>query len=41
VKKNNTAKRELKRNTKAAQELITIGLDLGDKVSRYCLLNSS
>ena len=26
--------------TKSAQERVTIGMDLGDKTSRYCMLNN-
>ena len=32
-------KRTVKKN-KRAQESVTIGMDLGDKTSRYCVLNS-
>ena len=28
------------KKTKRAQESVTIGMDLGDKTSRYCVLNS-
>ena len=45
MKKNNTVKQSLKKGTKkitkSAQESITIGIDLGDKASRYCVLNGS
>ena len=45
MKKNNTVKKSLKKgakkSTKGAQESITIGMDLGDKASRYCILNGS
>ena len=42
MKKNNAMKQSLKKDTekatKSAQESITIGIDLGDKASRYCVL---
>jgi transposase len=45
MKKNNTVKQSLKKGTekttKGAQESITIGMDLGDKASRYCVLNGT
>jgi len=45
MKKNNTVKQSLKKGAKksttGAQESITIGMDLGDKASRYCVLNGS
>jgi len=45
MKKNNTVKQSLKKatkkTTKDAKESITIGMDLGDKTSRYCILNGS
>ena len=45
MKKNNTVKQSLKKSTKkttkSAQESITIGMDLGDKASRYCVLNGT
>jgi transposase len=45
MKKNNTVKQSLKKGTKKttkdAKESITIGMDLGDKTSRYCILNGS
>ena len=45
MKKNNTVKQSLKKSTKkttkSAQGSITIGMDLGDKASRYCVLNGA
>jgi hypothetical protein len=45
VKKNSTVKRNLKKGatktTKDIQESITIGVDVGDKTSRYCVLNGT
>ena len=45
MKKNNTVKQSLKKGTtkttKSAQESITIGIDLGDKASRYCVLTGT
>jgi transposase len=45
MKKNNAVKQRLKKGakkiTKSAQESITIGIDLGDKASRYCVLNGT
>jgi hypothetical protein len=44
VKKNSTVKRRRKsatKTTKDVQESITIGVDLGDKASRYCVLNGT
>jgi activator of 2-hydroxyglutaryl-CoA dehydratase len=45
MKKNNTVKQSLKKSTKkttkSAQESMTIGIDLGDKASRYCVLNGT
>jgi hypothetical protein len=44
MKKNNTVKqslkKETKKTTKSAQESITIGIGLGDKASRYCVLTA-
>ena len=41
MKKNNTTKQSPKRPTKASKEPITIGMDLGDKTSRYCMLDTN
>lgn len=41
MKKNSTTKQSPKRRTKASKEPITIGMDLGDKTSRYCMLDSN
>jgi transposase len=41
MKKNNICHQSPKRRTKACKESITIGMDLGDKTSRYCLLDSN
>ena len=42
MKKNSTVKRHRKKGaTKDIQESITIGVDLGDKTSRYCVLNGT
>src|SRR4051794_6236950 len=45
VMKNSTIKRRPKKGatkaTKDVQESITIGVDLGDKASRYCVLNGT
>jgi hypothetical protein len=42
MKKNNTVKQSLKKgatkSTKISPESIAIGMDLGDKASRYCVL---
>ena len=43
MKKRKTNQRDQKRTVKKnkrAQESVTIGMDLGDKTSRYCVLNS-
>jgi transposase len=40
MKKNNTRLQSSKRRSKAS-ESITIGMDLGDKTSRYCVLNGN
>jgi transposase len=43
MKKRNANQQNQKRTvkkTKRAQESVTIGMDLGDKTSRYCILNS-
>ncbi len=39
MKKNNTDEQSSKKGRKALKGPITIGLDLGDKTSRYCLLD--
>lgn len=39
MKKNSTVKQSPKRLISRAKGLITIGMDLGDKTSRYCLLS--
>lgn len=39
MRKNSTTTQSPKRPRKAAQEPMTIGMDLGDKSSRYCMLN--
>jgi transposase len=39
MKKNNTCLKSPKRN-KTRKRLLTIGMDLGDKTSRYCVLDS-
>ena len=41
MKKNNTCPQSSKGQKKAPSGPITIGMDLGDKTSRYCVLNSS
>ena len=45
MKKNNTVKQSFKKSTKkttkTAQGSITIGMDRGDKASRYCVLNGT
>ena len=38
MKKNSTTAQSSKRRTIASKEPITIGMDLGDKTSRYCML---
>jgi transposase len=40
MKKNNTMKQSPRRASARATTPITIGLDLGDKTSRYCVLDS-
>ena len=39
MKKNSTGHRSRKRSAKIREESLTIGLDLGDKTSRYCVLD--
>jgi len=39
MKKNSTCHRSPKRGAKVREEWLTIGLDLGDKTSRYCVLD--
>ena len=41
MKKNNTAQRSSKAKWKATAGALTIGMDLGDKTSRYCVLNEA
>ena len=41
MKKNNTTKQSPKRRRKASKESITIGMDLGDKTSRYCMIDGN
>ena len=38
MKKNSITPQSSKRRTRTSKELITIGMDLGDKTSRYCML---
>ena len=42
MKKRSSSQKSQKRTvkTKGTQERVTIGIDLGDKTSRYCMLNS-
>jgi len=40
MKKNNTSRQSSKRGQKTRARSITIGLDLGDKSSRYCVLDN-
>ena len=40
MKKNNTRQQSSKGDRKARKGPITIGMDLGDKTSRYCVLDS-
>jgi transposase len=40
MKKNSIRQQSSKRSKKLTQASITIGMDLGDKTSRYCMLNS-
>jgi transposase len=39
MKKNITTRQSLRRASKASHQPLTIGMDLGDKTSRYCALN--
>ena len=39
MKKNSTGQQSPRRGTKARRQEMTIGMDLGDKTSRYCVLN--
>ena len=39
MKKNSSCSQSPKRGKKAQQGRMTIGMDLGDKTSRYCVLN--
>jgi transposase len=39
MKKNSTCRQSPRRGTKARRQTMTIGMDLGDKTSRYCVLN--
>ncbi len=39
MKKNSTCPQSPRRGTKARRQEMTIGMDLGDKTSRYCVLN--
>jgi transposase len=41
MKKNSTSHQSPKRGVKVREQCFTIGLDLGDKTSRYCVLDSS
>ena len=41
MRANTTAKQSSKRMQRRAQSLMTIGLDTGDKISRYCLLDEN
>jgi transposase len=41
MKKNTTPKRQSPKRAVTPQEPITIGMDLGDKKSRYCMLDST
>jgi transposase len=41
MKKNNTCQQSSKRRGKARKECLTIGMDLGDKTSRYCVLEGN
>ena len=42
MKKRNSSQQDQKRTvkTRRAQESITIGIDLGDRTSRYCMVSS-
>jgi len=39
VKKDSTATKTARRAALARVQKLTIGMDLGDRVSRYCILN--
>ena len=39
--KNNSAAKSPRRKQKRQSDRITIGMDLGDKTSRYCVLNEA
>jgi len=39
MKKNSTCPQSPRRGTKTRRQEMTIGMDLGDKTSRYCVLN--
>ena len=39
MKKNSTCRQSPRRGSKARQQAMTIGMDLGDKTSRYCVLD--
>ena len=39
MKKHSTGQQSPRRGTKASRRAMTIGMDLGDKTSRYCVLN--
>ena len=39
MKKNSTCRQSPRRGTKARRQTMTIGMDLGDKASRYCVLD--
>jgi transposase len=41
MKENSITPQSSKRRTMASKELITIGMDLGDKTSRYCMLDGN
>jgi transposase len=41
MKKNSITPQSSKRRTMASKELITIGMDLGDRTSRYCMLDGN
>ena len=41
MKKNSTTEQSRKRGKKTSKEPITIGMDLGDKTSRYCMLDGN
>jgi transposase len=41
MKKNNTCEQKLKRGRKASSGSLTVGMDLGDKASRYCVVDNN